>query len=599
MESTSASIGRQRPLSAFCERTLPKSGARLPGHFVALTLILVFLFIAYRDFVYDVPRSDSLDFARNLIIGNSDLEYLWRTLSYGRTRQIGVGDSFLFRPGLTGYLGLREVFLYDYPVLRGVLSISLAAMSYWSVYLLLRKFVAWSLAISLVMVLMTNVPGLELITYSHVTPYLLAVAFTALAFLNYLSLRPRMLVIAGLLCVAMSFHDALAWALIPAALALYLVGRTKRLNFSDPLVRAALISSVVYLALNAVDYVAHQGFVNPSGPADRLLGLEDVVRLPLDYVALLGASAGSVISGWALEIGIDETTGATSWQYNSATSIWILGLAVMLLMLILYLRLQPEVLGNQNLAMWSVGFVCLLLPILMTGLLTIGRTGFRGEEYLQSSTWNFGLLAAFWVICFTVLLRLSGIGRRPQIALSCLFALIATVQLWNHQAVVDARTVFLSASSRLEGQSEYVAIVNEALQQRLFNGAVVQASSAEISERGLLVGLQPGWHAAQPVIYPQTITIQLTSLVTSDRILLVPQDGFPERMPGSVSVQVSDDGVSWADARDPYQVCQGGNPVEQGAVPLPALTTARWWRLVIHTPCGDSGLLTLKRIGFN
>lgn len=123
---------------------------------------------------------------------------------------------------------------------------------------------------------------------------------------------------------------------------------------------------------------------------------------------------------------------------------------------------------------------------------------------------------------------------------------------------------------------------------------VTASASSTYGAGGLLEGRQPGWHVAAPFEFPYTLKVDLGDSRVVTVIKLTPQDGYPERMPGTVKVESLGLDGKWDSTA--WVVCKNANV--EPALSLGNATSSRFWRFEIVDNCGDPDLLTLKRIDF-
>jgi hypothetical protein len=116
---------------------------------------------------------------------------------------------------------------------------------------------------------------------------------------------------------------------------------------------------------------------------------------------------------------------------------------------------------------------------------------------------------------------------------------------------------------------------------------------------GLLSAAQPGWHAAMPPKYPESLIVDFGAPREIRRIGLLPQDGVPERAPKQMRIEISNDDLYW----DPIAIVDsscGTRPADGwGSIELPKPATTRYLKLMIFTNCGDPQLLTFRGLRFD
>jgi hypothetical protein len=115
---------------------------------------------------------------------------------------------------------------------------------------------------------------------------------------------------------------------------------------------------------------------------------------------------------------------------------------------------------------------------------------------------------------------------------------------------------------------------------------------------GLLDQMQPGWHAASPVTYPQTLTIDFQAARKIRAVGLLPQDGGLGRAPKNVRIESSMAGSAWTSVAEVSDACSLSGPDSWRVISFNKTFTARYLKIVIMSNCGDPGLLTLQGLKF-
>ena len=199
------------------------------------------------------------------------------------------------------------------------------------------------------------------------------------------------------------------------------------------------------------------------------------------------------------------------------------------------------------------------------------------------------------------------IGGRPEINLvDCSFD-----QFCANAAVQNERTVVLGY---MKGPTEIRSpvepfVINLSLltsqptiplMLKINNTPILKASSilANFGPYGLLTAMQPGWHAERQPHYPQTLDIDLSEVKTFKKLLLLPQDGLPLRMPGSLEVSIRSENEDWMQVGHFDDLCNATAENGWHDAVLDKPHSARFVRLVILRNCGDPDLLTLRGLRF-
>lgn len=124
----------------------------------------------------------------------------------------------------------------------------------------------------------------------------------------------------------------------------------------------------------------------------------------------------------------------------------------------------------------------------------------------------------------------------------------------------------------------------------------VKASSTldELGPYGLLRALEPGWHAARAPHYPQTLNVDFVESKTFHQIGFLPQDGHAARMPKTVAVKISADGMHWQTMEKITNACEVEAVDHWHEISLKKPLTTRYLQLEVQDNCGDADFLTLR-----
>ena len=175
-----------------------------------------------------LPRSDHAGFMGEREFASSDFQFFWRSLFYNQTRVLDRGDFFLFRPAMTGLLAIMDILFRKNLFLMGAVSILMHGLVAFSLYLVLTTLVSRVSSLFLAGMLLTFAPGLEMVFWRHISPYLLSFFFLNLAFLeikNFLESNQPMCsgITASLwFLLSASFHEA-TWAMLLVSGTLFLM----------------------------------------------------------------------------------------------------------------------------------------------------------------------------------------------------------------------------------------------------------------------------------------------------------------------------------------------------------------------------------------
>jgi hypothetical protein len=128
--------------------------------------------------------------------------------------------------------------------------------------------------------------------------------------------------------------------------------------------------------------------------------------------------------------------------------------------------------------------------------------------------------------------------------------------------------------------------------------AHISASSTlqDFGPGGVLSANQPGWHSQKPPKFPEWVQLDFNQKQSFTKLSLLPQDGFPDRGPKRLQIQVSDDGKTWTTAGTIDNACGEVNRWKSLDVGKTVDTTHV--RLLIESNCGSQELLTFRGLRF-
>ena len=128
--------------------------------------------------------------------------------------------------------------------------------------------------------------------------------------------------------------------------------------------------------------------------------------------------------------------------------------------------------------------------------------------------------------------------------------------------------------------------------------ATIGASSTldDFGPGGILAANQPGWHSQRPPRFPEWVQLDFNQRQTFTKVWLLPQDGFPDRGPKRLLVQLSDDGKSWTTAGSVDDAC--GETNRWKTLDLGKQVETSRVRLWIESNCGSKELLTFRGLRF-
>lgn len=367
-------------------------------NYIVFFFLVLFCFVIYWPGLIALPRSDHSSILDERQFYDNDIDFFINLLSFSRTRHIAPGDVFLFRPGSTGVLAVLDIYLRPNLYLLGALSILWHAIAVFSAYLIFQKLKIGALATySLLAILLVQYPGMDMILWRHISPYIFALVFFSLGLFVLLRAEHRGLklkdsiLVSSMFFISMLFHELLVLALPFAFLLTVFTPLRKRLGLGHRSI-ILLMPPVCYMVVNVADYYLY-GALSVVGPADIQFQLKLV-----DFISVPGIFFYQFFFPFLVEI--ENLRSRTIWPFNNTFGAGVLfpGLGLMLITLfgaiVLGLRnalnhRSGEFSTPQNeLRCFLIVIVLSVLVSLFGGLL-VGRIALRGLAYLVNSTYNF------------------------------------------------------------------------------------------------------------------------------------------------------------------------------------------------------------------
>ncbi|MBN2689187.1 MAG: discoidin domain-containing protein [Gammaproteobacteria bacterium] len=137
---------------------------------------------------------------------------------------------------------------------------------------------------------------------------------------------------------------------------------------------------------------------------------------------------------------------------------------------------------------------------------------------------------------------------------------------------------------------------------KVFPKIKVTASSAlnsQLTAKDLIYSKNPGWHSERDPRYPQTLTISLNENRLIKSVGFMQQDGYKKRMPNSIVMEASVNGIKWQVIQKVSSICDIDPDVSGWRyINLKSPLEAKYIRIKILSNCGDRELLTLRGLRF-
>lgn len=289
------------------------------GKDAAVVLALgVFALLLFWDARVGIPRADHLYFLKEHDRLPSAWDFFWNAVSYNRANSrvslIGTGDHFLFRPLLGAVLAGVELLGRGNLLVAGFAGIAFHWIACSALYVVGRRWAGRGLAAAGAFLMTAELAGMDAVAWTHIDPYLLALALLALG-VSSIAERPARA--AFLLLLSAWIQEAALVALVIAGI---MAGR-RGLAF--------WIALAAYAAADAIDLVVHpygsvaHAFTEPKVgyfPGGALL---DAIRVA--GLAVLGRIVPSAVDLRFLDAPWDRAL----WAIGSVSDAWTLPLGVL------------------------------------------------------------------------------------------------------------------------------------------------------------------------------------------------------------------------------------------------------------------------------
>ncbi len=347
-------------------------------------------FVVFRYSLPAIPSADQLLFLDEQQFSKSSLDFFIRSLSFNRTRVLHPDNFSLFRPGLTGLLAYQEIFSGTNYWFQGIVSFCLHAAAAFLLLVTIKKYVSLPVALLGVIVFLPQYVGMEIVTWRHITFYLLSLLFYILGiwvvvpFLAHERLLGKRVATLTALCFFFSglFHEATILAILLLLPFFLLIRRDRGLTM------ALGVPAISYLGLSAISYVYYMANLQVLGPSDRAFSVFSVIP---NVIKVTGYFVFCFVFPSLIHLKVTGTNellhvaggrlGWTSGSYGSAY--WALGVAgIFLLILVARKAIKITLSINPN----SVAFFCLFLLAYLFALilgLSVGRASARSFDYLE------------------------------------------------------------------------------------------------------------------------------------------------------------------------------------------------------------------------
>jgi hypothetical protein len=396
---------------------------------LVVALLAVAAAALFRDARIGIPRADQLYFLKEHDRLPAAWDFFWNAVSYNRANSrvalVGTGDHFLFRPLFGATIAGVEILGRGSLVVAGTVGIAFHWVACASLYLVTRRWAGRALAAAGAFVMAASFTGLDAVAWTHIDPYLLALALLAFGVSSVG--EDRSVRAAVLLLLSAWIHETALFALLAAAL------------FAR---RGAYWGALAaYAAADALDLLIHPWSSVAHAFTERVPGYfpgpATIDLLRVAGLAVLGRVAPGAVD---LRL-VDAPWDRALWPVAQVPDLAVLPLGILAWLAIaglaaLALR-SPEPRRSQGLAL---ALVWASIPSSLVAL----RFSVRTIRYLGISTYYFYLLD--YVAILAALWLAAGVRRsRATAALAAAAALgLAIPAAARVQRVLADRAPFVS-----------------------------------------------------------------------------------------------------------------------------------------------------------
>lgn len=324
-------VQQKHPLHTYGDVGVSATGGKY--HFVLRSvawygLWLLIVLALYWPVLPALPYRDHPYLMLNHQLAENDWTWFWSTLSYTRTRILLPGDYFAFRPFHMAILGLQDIFLRYHLMAQGVVNCMQFAFAAAIFCSMAKRIIGTFAALAFTFLWVAQLAGSSIVTWQHITPYILCPAFFIAALrivdgddLN-LSPRTKEVIAAIFVFSATLIHEiGIATALGVSIIALFFCNRD--IVRCRQLLVVFLLPVIGSLLLNMVDYFIIHPPPSLLGAADALSG-KTTILLMAKFVGAIG-TAMFVSPALHLE---QLPDGFTIWQFYNESSPLLICMAV-------------------------------------------------------------------------------------------------------------------------------------------------------------------------------------------------------------------------------------------------------------------------------
>jgi hypothetical protein len=348
----------------------------------------VFAFSLFWDARIGIPRADHLYFLKEHDRLPGAWDFFWNAVSYNRANSrvmlVGTGDHFLFRPLFGATVAAVELLGRGSLLVAGLAGIAFHWIACATLYVVGRGWAGRGLAAAGAFLMTAELAGMDAVVWTHIDPYLLALALLALG----ISANERPARAALLLLLSAWIQEAALVALVVLGVA---AGR-RGLAF--------WVALAVYAATDVVDLLVHPWGSVAHAFTERRSGYFPAGAF-LDAVRVAGLAVIGRIAPGAVELSfLDAPWDRALWPVASVADAWTLPLGALAwaaIGVVGFVAMRAE--GTRRAQGLALAAAWITVPISLVAL----RFSVRSILYLGISTYYFyvldyvAILLALWL----------------------------------------------------------------------------------------------------------------------------------------------------------------------------------------------------------
>ncbi len=381
-----------------------------------LVFMILWSFWIYRYGIYAFPRQDHFSFMFDRSLFQNDWDYFWHVISFSKTRTTFPGDYYLFRPATHGILALIDIFFRSDLYTAGRISIFWHGITAFVLYLFTSKFSGRMIGFILAFVFATQYPGLEMVIWRHVSPYMLGLCFftCGLLMIPKITESHRLTAIAALLFLISGFFFENIIVVMAIAFLIFLILGTRTQenalrNFSFQIIKIAALVILVYSALYIFEYLMRPP---PSflGPADRNAATFTWLDTVYGLCTISGLLFTAFLFPHKVDLFYDSEWYRAWWEFFETGSNFFygwLGVFLGILLTITFVKGAFFLFRKQQKAIAAIFVFVFLYFGAVAGGLSLGRASLRSVSYMTNATYYYYMTGFLLTMIAALLIFIS------------------------------------------------------------------------------------------------------------------------------------------------------------------------------------------------